>query len=241
MDETGRHRLSQPVLGQGVPGSSDARVFLPPNGRARRAVLAGLVGSAFSVGCPGSNSTGPSPSPTPSVPNPLPAGVPNGTAFANLALVHGLALRARPGAILGQVDSARVDLSGRATSLWFYNFFYQGADGTLRLDGWRVWADGRIEYEAAILVSIRLEVGNLDGFLRVDSDRAVSTSLAQGGQACIDRFPPQAWYNSVQYSYLVGVPTVRISLFQPGGAGASDVYLDPVDGSLKARFMSCPS
>ena len=241
MDGLSRHRRSQRNPGRANWHSADTGGALAPDGLVRRSVLAGIVGSAFSAGCPGPNGAGPSPSPTPTVPNPLPAGVPNGTAFANLALIQGLAQRARPGAILGQIDARRADLTGRATSLWFYHFFYQDTAGALRLDGWLAWSDGHLEYDPAILVSIPVEVGNLDGFLRVDSDRAVAASLAQGGQECVDKLPPQAWYNSVQYSYRFGEPTIRISLFQPGGAGASDVYLDPVDGSLKARFLSCPS
>ena len=209
----------------------------------RRSLLAGIAGSAFSAGCPGPNVAGPSPSPTPRLPNPLPAGIPNGTAFTNLALVQSLAERARPGSILAQIGCQRVDFTGRcrADDLWSYSFYFLDEAGALRLDGWRAWADGRIEYIEALLVTIRVEIGNLRGFLAVDSDRGVDVSLSEGGQACIDRSPNDGWYQTAQYSYLFSEPTLQISLFKNGGAGASDVYLNPTDGSVKARFVSCPS
>lgn len=236
MDGLSRRRLSQ----ADTPSSRDARVGLSPKGHVRRAVLTGLVGSAFAAGCPGSNGAGPSPSPTPRVPNPLPAGVPNGTAFANLALVQDLAQRARPGAVLGQIDARRADLNGRATSLWTYVYYFAEAGGRF-YDGWRAWADGHLEYIRGEPVTIPVEVGNLSGFLDVDTDRGVVAALSAGGQACIDRAPNNGWYHTIQYSYLFGEATLRITLFASGGASASDVYLNPTDGSVKARFVSCPT
>ena len=208
MDGLSRHRRNQRSPWRGGGSGTDAHRAVTPDRFVRRSVLAGIVGCALSAGCPGSNGAGPSPSPTPSLPDPLPAGVPNGTALANLALIQNLAQRARPGAILGQIDARRADLSGRATSLWTYVYYFTETCGRF-CDGWRAWADGRLEYIRGEPVTISVEVGNLTGFLDVDTDRGVVASLATGGQACINHAPNEGWYHTIQHSYLFGQATLR--------------------------------
>ena len=98
-----------------------------------------------------------------------------------MALIQGLAQRARPGATLGQIDARRADLSGRATSLWTYVYYFTETSGRF-YDGWRAWADGHLEYIRGEPVTISVEVGDLSGSLDVDTDRGVVASLAAGAK-----------------------------------------------------------
>jgi hypothetical protein len=219
----------------------------------RAAALGLLVGGALALAGGACNHSTPTepirPTPTPVVatptptptPAPYPSGIPDATAFENLALVTRLEHEARANSFLVTIRGD-TELSGRLIiggAAWYYHFLLSDPAAASLEAIWRIWDTGQVTYYQYVPPIFNYEVPGIEGELLIDSPQAIQIALG-AGIAPFTAEHPDAIVN-VWYWRRAGTAICQMQFFDRSHVDRCEpmVYIDAATGEVLATDLGC--